>query len=85
MKISLLLKNNPIKRYFSFVASLFDMKRIVFFLTELQIRGGIKDNSKIIFLLNEIIFYDPSLEPSRTDGSNEGAVPPSTVDRAPDS
>ena len=33
---------------------------------ELQIRGGIEDNSKIIFLfLKESICYDPSLELSR--------------------
>ena len=33
--------------------------------TELQIRGGIQDNSEIIFLvfLNENICCDPSLEP----------------------
>ena len=32
--------------------------------TELQIRGSIENNSKIIFLfLNENISYDPSLEP----------------------
>ena len=31
---------------------------------ELQVRGGIEDNSKIIFLfLNENICCDPSLEP----------------------
>ena len=34
--------------------------------SELQIRGGIADNSKTIFLfLNENISCDPSLEPSR--------------------
>ena len=33
---------------------------------ELQIRGGIEDNSKIIFLfLNKNICCDPSLEPSQ--------------------
>ena len=33
--------------------------------SELQIRGGIEDNSKIIFsLFNENICCDPSLEPS---------------------
>ena len=42
--------------------------------SELQIRGGIEDNLKIIFLfLNVNIFCDPSLEPSRRDGSNEGS------------
>ena len=41
---------------------------------ELQIRGDSEDNSKIFFLfLNENIFYDPSLEPSRRDGSNGGS------------
>ena len=34
--------------------------------SELQIRGGIEDNSKIFFLfLNENICCDPSLEPSQ--------------------
>ena len=42
--------------------------------TELQIRGGIEDNSKTIFLfLNKNIHCDPSLEPSRQDGSNDGS------------
>ena len=41
---------------------------------ELQIRGGIEDNSKIVFLLlNENICCDPSLERSRRDGSNDGS------------
>ena len=41
---------------------------------ELQIRGGIEDNSKIIFsFLNKNICCDPSLEPSQQDGSNEGS------------
>ena len=41
---------------------------------ELQIRGGIKYNSKIIFLLfHKNISCDPSLEPSQLDGSNEGS------------
>ena len=41
--------------------------------TELQIKGGTEDNSKIIFLfLNENICCDPSLEPSRQEGSNDG-------------
>ena len=30
----------------------------------LQIRGGIEDNSKIIFPINKNIHCDPSLEPS---------------------
>ena len=43
-------------------------------LTELQIRGVIDDNSKIFFFsLNENIRCDPSLEPSRRDGSNDGS------------
>ena len=39
-------------------------------LSELQIRGGIEDNSKII--LNKNVCCDPSLEPSQQDGSNDG-------------
>ena len=41
-------------------------------MTELQIREGIEDNYKIIFLLNENICCDPSLGPSQCDGSNDG-------------
>ena len=42
--------------------------------TELQIRGGIADNSKIIFLTSEWkhIWYDPLLAPSLWNGSNDG-------------
>ena len=41
--------------------------------SELQIRWGTDDNSKINFLfLNINICCDPSLEPSRGDGSNDG-------------
>ena len=42
--------------------------------TELQIRGGIEDNSKIFFFLflNENICCDSSLEQSLRDCSNEG-------------
>ena len=37
-------------------------------------RGGYEDNSKIFFLfINENICCDPSLEPSRRDGSNDGS------------
>ena len=44
-----------------------------FYFTELHIRVGIEDNSRIIFLfLNKNIYCDPSLEPSRQDSSNEG-------------
>ena len=39
--------------------------------SELQIRGGIEDNSRIIFLINEKICCDPSLESSRRDGYND--------------
>ena len=41
--------------------------------SELQIRGGIKYNSKIIFLISQQknICCDPSLELSRQDGSND--------------
>ena len=43
-------------------------------LSELQIRGGIVDNSKVIILiLQKNICCDPSLEPSRRDGSNDGS------------
>ena len=39
---------------------------------ELQIRGVIKDNSKIIFLISRRnVCCDPSLEPSRQDDSND--------------
>ena len=39
----------------------------------LQIRGGIEDNSNIVFLfLTENIHCDPSLELPQRDGSNEG-------------
>ena len=42
-------------------------------LTELQIRESIEDNSEIICLtFNENICCDPSLEPSRQDGSDDG-------------
>ena len=40
---------------------------------KLQISGEIEHNSKIFFLfLNENICCDPSLKPSRRDGSNDG-------------
>ena len=42
------------------------------YLTELQIREDIEDNSKIIFLINENICCNPSLEPSQRDSSNDG-------------
>ena len=43
-----------------------------FFLSELQLRGGIEDNSKIFFLFQkENICCDPSLQPSHLDGFNE--------------
>ena len=44
--------------------------------SELQIRGGTEDNSKLLFFisfLNENLCYDPSLERSRQDGSNDGS------------
>ena len=48
------------------------MKRIFFSLSELQIRGGTEDNSKIFFLfLNENICCDPSLQLSWQDSSND--------------
>ena len=39
----------------------------------LQIRRGYRDNFGIIISLHHNIFYDPSLEPSHRDGSNEGS------------
>ena len=43
-------------------------------IAELQIRGGIEDNSKIISLnCQQNRSYDPSIEPSRCDGSNDGS------------
>ena len=42
--------------------------------SELQIRGGYEDNSKIISLfINENLCCDPSLELSRQDSSNDGS------------
>ena len=41
-------------------------------LIELQIRGDVEDNSKIIFL-KKTVCCDPSLEPSRWDGSNDAS------------
>ena len=41
-------------------------------LYELQIRGGVEGNSKIIFL-KENVCCDRSLEPSRGEGSNDGS------------
>ena len=42
--------------------------------TELQIRGGNDDNSKIFFLISQQnIHCDPSLESSRRDGFYEGS------------
>ena len=38
---------------------------------ELRMRGAIEDNSKISFLFLKNICCDPSLEPSRRDGSND--------------
>ena len=42
---------------------------ILVVVSELQIRGGIENNSKII---KGNICCDPSLEPSQRDGSNDG-------------
>ena len=40
--------------------------------SELQIRAGIEDNSKVNFIfLKENISWNPALEPSRQDGFNE--------------
>ena len=43
------------------------------FFSELQIRGGIEDNSNFFLFHNENICCDPSLEPSLRDGSNDGS------------
>ena len=43
-------------------------------MAELQIRRGNRNNSeRFFYALNENICYDPSLEPSQQDGSNEGS------------
>ena len=42
-------------------------------ITELQIRGDSKDNSKIIFFISQLKCCDPSLEPSQRDSSNDGS------------
>ena len=42
--------------------------------SELLIRGGIDDKSKIIFLISQRKhILNPSLEPSQRDGSNDGS------------
>ena len=41
--------------------------------SELQIRGGIEYNSKMIFLISQGKCCDLSLEPSRRDGFNDGS------------
>ena len=41
--------------------------------SELQLIGGIEDNSKILNF-HENIYCDPSLEPPRRDGSNDGSL-----------
>ena len=44
------------------------------YMSELQIRRSNRYNLEIIFHLSpKNIFCDPSLEPSRRDGSNEGS------------
>ena len=60
--------NNQINLHF-YLDFFFDIDLFSFFfcekLPELQIRGDIEDNSKIIFLIfNENILCDPSLESS---------------------
>ena len=40
----------------------------------LQIKGGTEANSKIIFLISQLKrMFDPSLEPSQRNGSNDGS------------
>ena len=41
--------------------------------TQLQIRGGIDDNSMKFLFLNENVCCDPSLKPSQRDSSNWGS------------
>ena len=62
--------NSAIFSFTSFLSGIQPLKEAA-----LQIRGGIEDNSKIIFLLlnKNIIWCDPSLEPSQRDGSNDGS------------
>ena len=43
-----------------------------YLIPELQIRGGIEDNSKIIFLISHVC-CDPSIELVRQDSSNDGS------------
>ena len=62
------------KKWVSHKICFVDVVSIFVMMAKLQIRGGIEDNSKIIILfLNENICCDPSLEPSRRDGSNGGS------------
>ena len=50
------------------------MSGLVVYNSELQIRGGIEGNLRIIFLISQQkICYDPSLEPSCQDVSNDGS------------
>ena len=59
---------------FKFSIPFYGSKSLIILLAELQIRGGIQDNSKIFFLLlNENICCDLSLEPSWRDGTNYGS------------
>ena len=62
-------------RFGSILYCLFQFWGIVLCLRpELHIRRNNMDNSEIIFLYtNDNIGCDPSLEPSRRDGSNEGS------------
>ena len=55
------------KRYLrrSFAAVVVDALRVKLGKAEVQIRGGIEDNTKIILFLNENVCCDPSLEPSQ--------------------
>ena len=53
------------------LACLFEGTQISKF-AELQIRVGLEDNPKLFFLISQQnIYCDPSLEPSRRDGSHD--------------
>ena len=54
--------------------ALYERKSSQYVSSERQIRRGIEDNSKVIFLfLNENICCDPSFERSHPNSSNEGS------------
>ena len=63
-----------LSRVFPFL--IYSVKNLGYLKTaELQLREGMEDNSKNIFFLylNKNVCCDPSLEPSRQDGSHVGS------------